>query len=430
MSSQTPSPYPAFPGFYPMGNSFDDTFLLKAITDSNKSLTADINGVSRDITATSLGLRDAVERGQLNNANITERTASQTIRAVEQGSALNQTTSERVGANAAITSERIGGNVLTAIERVAGEGRMTTTVTDAANRQAAADSARDVLVSVERTGGNAVSAVQTSYGGLLGAIERTAGESRAQALEGNENTRSALGDVRTSIITDVHRGFSDMSTSFNRGTNELLLANTQTSNYLGKAIADSAWENRTAVASAVLEQLKMGESVKANSAAQYSSIVLENAKSSALLSSQGANEYASLLMEQQKMKEYLGSKGDNQFAMTQLEIHKVKECLASQASNHFAVNQLEQQKMGALISAQMADAKYEALKTQTHIASKMDDCCCEIKEKIDGVDRDRLRDNLVVEKGDNNILKIIELAGLRRGFDDGYDRRDRHHHHR
>ena len=427
--SQANVPYPAYPGFYPMGNAFDDTFLLKAITDSNKSLTADINGVSRDITATSLGLRDAVERGQLNNANITERTASQTIRAVEQGSALNQTTSERVGANAAITSERIGGNVLTAIERVAGEGRMTTTVTDAANRQAAADSARDVLVSVERTGGNAVSAVQTSYGGLLGAIERTAGESRAQALEGNENTRSALGDVRTSIITDVHRGFSDMSTSFNRGTNELLLANTQTSNYLGKAIADSAWENRTAVASAVLEQLKMGESVKANSAAQYSSIVLENAKSSALLSSQGSNQYASMLLEQQKMKEYLGSKGDNQFAMTQLELQKVKEGLASQAAQHFSISQLEQQKMGSLLSAQMAEAKYEALKSQQYVADKVDECCCEVKEKIDNVDRDRLRDNLVVEKGDNNILKIIELTQLTRG---GWDRGDdqHHHHHR
>jgi hypothetical protein len=115
--------------------------------------------------------------------------------------------------------------------------------------------------------------------------------------------------------------------------------------------------------------------------------------------------------------------------MTQLELHKVKECLATQASNHFAVGQLEQQKMGALISAQMAEAKYEALKSQQYVADKVDECCCEVKQKIDNVDRDRLRDNLVVEKGDNNILKIIELATLRRGYGDDCDRRDRHHHH-
>jgi len=425
--SQANVPYPAYPGFYPMGNTFDDTFLLKAITDSNKSLTSDINGVSRDITATSLGLRDAVERGNLNNSNTTERTSAQTIRAVEQGFSLNQSATERVGANAAITSERIGGNVMTAIERVAGEGRMTTTVTDAAARQASADSARDVLVSVERTGGNAVSAVQTSYGGLLSAVERTAGESRAQLLQANENTQATVTDVRTSILDSVSRGFSDSLTNQNRGTNEILLANSQTSNYLGKSISDGAWENRTAVAASMLEQLKMGESIKANAAAHYGSIVLENAKSSALLSSQGSNQYASMLLEQQKMKEYLGSKGDNQFAMTQMELQKVKEGLATQAAQHFSIGQLEQQKLGSLISAQMAEAKYEALKSQQYVADKVDECCCSVKEKIDNVDRDRLRDNLVVEKGDNNILKIIELTQLARG---GWDRGDDHHHRR
>jgi hypothetical protein len=404
----------------------DNAFLLKEITDSNKSLTADINGVSKDITASTLGLRDAVERGNLNNSNTTERTAAQTIHAVERNSSMGLQTTERVGANAAVTSERIGGNIMTAIERVAAEGRLTTTVTDAASRQAAADSARDISVSVERTGGAAVSATQKVFGQLSGAVERNAGETRSMLLQSGSTTQSLLTDVRHSILNDVNRGIAENQSTMNRGTNEILLAQTQTSNYLGKAVTDSAWENRTATASSILEQLKMGESIKAQSAAQYASILLENAKAGALLSTQSANEYSSMLLEQQKMKEYLASKGDNQFAMTQLELQKVKEGLACQAAQNFSISQLEQQKLGSLLSAQMADAKYEALKSQQYVTDKMEECCCSVKEKIDTVDRDRLRDSLTVEKNDNNILKIIELTQLARG---GWDDRrgDRHH---
>ena len=57
----------------------------------------------------------------------------------------------------------------------------------------------------------------------------------------------------------------------------------------------------------------------------------------------------------------------------------------------------------------------------------MSECCCEIKGKIDLIDRDRLRDNLVVEREDNNLFKILAVAGLGR---DGYDRYDHHHHSR
>ena len=115
-------------------------------------------------------------------------------------------------------------------------------------------------------------------------------------------------------------------------------------------------------------------------------------------------------MLQQFLKEYLSSKSDNQFAMNQLELQKVKSELSTQAANHFSIGQLEQAKLAAQISAQMADAKYEALKTQTVLAEKMGDCCCEIKQKIDLIDRDRLRDTLSSQTNDNNLLKQAELA--------------------
>jgi len=98
--------------------------------------------------------------------------------------------------------------------------------------------------------------------------------------------------------------------------------------------------------------------------------------------------------------------------MNQLELQKVKEGLAAQASHHFASTQLEAQKIKEVLSAQLADAKYEALKSQQYLGDKIDECCCSVKEKIDVIDRDRLRDNLTVERGDNNILKLLELGDL------------------
>ena len=457
----------------------------KNIYDSTRSLGHEIYGISKDLSASTLGLRDAVERGQLNNANITERTAAQSALAIERNGAMGLQTTERVGANAALSSERIGGTTLATIERVAGEGRLTTavtdaasreaqagyvrdmsvaierngangvqvsqtgyanllasvernsgevrlttTVTDAAAREAAAGFARELAISIERNGANSVQASQTSYAGLLSSLERNSGETRASALQVAAQTGSLITDVRHSVLNDVNRASSENIINANRGFNEIVGHQVNSSNTITKAITDSAWESRTAVTSSMMEQLKMGSSIKTDAAAQYSSIVLENAKSAALLSSQGSNQYASMLLEQQKMKEYLGSKGDNQFAMTQLELMKVKEGLACQAAQNFSIGQLEQQKLGSLISAQLAEAKYEALKSQQYVADKVDECCCEVKEKIDTVDRDRLRDSLVVEKGDNNILKIIELTQLARGGFDrgGYD--DHHHRHR
>jgi hypothetical protein len=119
------------------------------------------------------------------------------------------------------------------------------------------------------------------------------------------------------------------------------------------------------------------------------------------------------------MKEYLSSKGDNQFAMSQLELQKAKTDILTQASAHFSVNQLEQQKIREALSNQLAEAKYEALKSQQYLAEKMGECCCEVKQKIDLVDRDRLRDTLNTATNDNNLLKLAELAGeprYRNGF--------------
>jgi len=98
------------------------------------------------------------------------------------------------------------------------------------------------------------------------------------------------------------------------------------------------------------------------------------------------------------MGQFLSSKSDNQFAATQMEVMKCKADLSAQSASQFSVSQLEQQKMGSAISAQMAEAKYDALKNHTEISKQLSECCCELKEKNDRLDRERLRDENTVYK--------------------------------
>jgi len=383
--------------------------VIGAINDTTRFINSEITGVSKDIAQTGLGLRDAIERGNSNGMATTERVGANLSTAVERNGNATQ-----------VTSERIGGNVMTAIEKVAGEGRLTTTIVDAASRQAANDSARDIIRSVDRTGLDTVTNIKDSYAGLLGAVERNAGETRMATAVASGSTDFKLADVRHSVLADVNKVGTDVIT-----------AGTQNFNVLSKSVTDSAWEQRTAAAAGFQhlseENLRTKFDITKQVGDNYSNLSQQSSQQSAIqalenqkLAARGSDHYSSLLLEQQKLKEYLSSKGDTHFAMNQLEMQKVKEGLASQAAHHFASTQLEAQKIKECLSAQLADAKYEALKSQQYLGDKIDECCCSVKEKMDVIDRDRLRDNLTVEREDNNVLKLLELGqfyGRGRGGD-------------
>jgi hypothetical protein len=390
-------------------------------------------------------LAAAVDRNGSQGMAVSERVGYQVGSAVERNGANAMASTERVGSQLGTAVERNGGNIMTAVERVAGENRLTTITTDAANRQAQADSARDLAVSIERNGANTVQTAQTQGTLLLSTIERNAGEGRVTTVTATGQLDAKLTDVRHSILNDINRSNSD-----------ILAASTQNLNVLSKGISDSAWETRTALTNgfsqSIIEQIKGKNDLAMQSANQYASNLLEQQKTSHDSLIQGSNHYSSLLLEQQKMKEYLSSKGDTHFSINQLEQQKVKEYLSSKtdshyssllleqqkskselanlASTHFSINQLEQQKIKECLSAQLAEAKYEALKSQQYLADKIGDCCCEVKQKIDHVDRDRLRDHLSVANNDNNLLKVLEFTQGFRGYDRGYDRGyHRHDHH-
>lgn len=355
------------------------TKVLGALNDSTRFLTADMTSLSKDIAQSSLGLRDAVERGNVaNNVAI-----------------------ERIGGTVGSTVERNGGNIMTAIEKVAGEQRLTTTVTDAASRQAYADSARDLAIAIERNGSNAVNAAQAASGTLLGSIERNAGEGRVTTVTSQGFLDTKISDTRHSILNALTATGGEMH-------GEIV----QSSNVLSKSINDSAWETRTALSNG------------------FASGIVGQERTKSEILKQSSDQYAVLLLEQQKMGQFLSSKQDNHFAMTQMELLKSKSELAAQSAQQFSITQLEQQKLGALVSAQLAEAKYDALKNTQDLSKQLAECCCSIKEKSDELDRERLRDNVNNVSNDNSLLRALEYMRGPPGFDGyGYGRGWHGHHH-
>ena len=360
-NGQPTSPFQQWQNFYPPYAFMpeQDSKVIDAVTNTERNLTAGHASVTKDIHQTTLGLRDAIEKGNYANGHAVERNSNLLSSAIE----------------------RNGGTIMTAIEKVAGEQRLTTTVTDAASRQAYADSARDLAIAIERNGANAVNASQAASGTLLGSIERNAGENRVTTVTSQGFLDTKITDTRHSILNALNASAAEMH-------GEVV----QSGNILSKAVNDSAWETRTALSTG------------------FSGIVVGQEKTKSDLSRQASDQYSSLLLEQQKMGQFLSSKQDNHFAMTQMEILKSKSELATQSAQQFSIAQLEQQKLSALVSAQMAEAKYDALKNTQDLGKQIMECCCSLKEKNDEIESNRLRDGLAAANNDNNMLKVLEQA--------------------
>lgn len=357
-------------------NMYESTNRVNAnLTEGHRFLSSEIAGVNKNIFDTIAQNAVAIERTAANGMNTTERTAGQVSSAVERSAG-------QVGASV----ERNGGNITTAIERVAGEGRLTTTITDAASRQAANDSARDILRAVDRVGVEAVGTTKDGFAGVLSSVERNAGEGRVQTLVAAGQTDAKLLDVRHSILNDV-----------NRSANDILTSNTQSLNVLTKHVTDGAWEQRTAMAQG------------------FQNLTEEHLKGKHDLAQQASTYYASNLLEQQKSSALIANKQDNHFA-----------ALLSKQDNHFAAILLEQQKAKECLTLQLQDAKYEALKNKCDLSKELAECCCEIKMKVDmrgqdvintvdTLDRNRLRDEVNTINNENAILKLLDHGYGHRG---------------
>ena len=419
-------PYQQFQSFYPAANPYsidtaqlinnniyESTNRINAnLNESQRFLTGEIAGVNKNIYDTIAQNAIAIERTSANGMSTTERVNSQLATAIERNGANGMNTTERTAGQVSSAVERSagqvgsavernGGNITTAIERVAGEGRLTTTISDAASRQAANDSARDILRAVDRVGSDAVGTTKDGFTSVMASVERNAGEGRVQTLQSNGHLANTLTDVRHSILNDV-----------NRAANDILSSNTQSLNVLTKHVTDGAWEGRTAMASGFQnlseEHLRTKADLAQQASTYYASSLLEGQKNQALLAQQASTHYATYLLEEQKSTALLANKQDNHFA-----------ALLSKQDNHFAALLLEQQKSKECLTLQLQDAKYEALKNKCDLSKEMAECCCEIKMKVDQrgqdvintvdtLDRNRLRDEVNTINNENNILKLLD----------------------
>lgn len=397
MSTQTTPPqmplYPGYPYGYDNSISVQEQILAAVTGNAEQTKQQAANDIARDIVR-------AVENNGHLGTHTTERNAAQIAAAVERNGAFNASTTERVNSQLATAVERNGANNQAAIERTSGEARLTTVIEAAANRQSSNDSIRDVLRAVDRVGSDTVGTAKESFAGLLAAVERNAGEGRIQTLTSSGIADAALRDVRYSILGDVNRVGNDLNAS-----------GVQNFNAISKQVTDGAWEARSSMANG------------------FQNLAEEHLRTKFDLTKSQDCHYASLMMEQQKMGQFITSKADNHFAMNQLELQKVKEGLAAQAAQNFASTQLESlknfasaqleaQKNREAIQQQLSEAKYEALKSQQFLADKIDECCCSVKEKMDVIDRDNLRDNLNISRDKNAIQDGINFQQLLlgRGF--------------
>jgi len=393
---------------------------INAVSDAQRLLTTEIAGVNKNIYDTIAQNGIAIERNGANSMATTERVGFQVGAAVD-----------RNGNQLGVAVERNGGNILATIEKVAGEGRLTTTIVDAASRQASNDSARDVLRAVDRNGSDAIGTTKDSFATLLGTMERTAGETRLNGAIGQGQTDVKLADVRHSVLNDVNRVGADLHSS-----------GVQNFNVLNKSVTDAAWENRTAVAAGFQnlseEHLRTKFDLASQAARDYSSLLLEDQKNKEQIASQASTQYSSLLLEGQKNKSDLASHSAMQFAAMVSKSDGHAAGLAKQLDNHYASILLEQQKAKELISRELADAKYEALKNKMELSKEMGECCCEIKQKVDQrtqdvisvvdtLDRNRLRDEVNTTSNENNLLKFAEFGpwGGFGGYGGGYGYGDR-----
>lgn len=288
----TPTPYP-FPFPYPMPpyqdywggggynrnsqcNSQYDNSLLnslqhqsidKNITDNASAIIREVNGVDKhlidgvckitdnvsastaqvrdNINTSALGLRDAVERNALNiTSNLTNSVQSSADRDRDIQVSIERTA--QTGTNA---TERNASLLLQSVERNAGETRYTNAVSDAANRQATNDLARDIIGTVNKTSGDIINQTNRNSSELMTAVQLNGSAgSLATTTNGYEvrtlvnsnyaNTQSLINTNSASIQSSI----CSLGNQSSQQYASLLLEQQKVKEHLGVQLAEAKYE--------------------------------------------------------------------------------------------------------------------------------------------------------------------------------------------
>jgi hypothetical protein len=349
-----------------------DKHLGNGICNISEKLASGNSDIRDALNTNALGLRDAIERDATNiSNNLTNLGASSADRDRDI-----QVTVERTANNGSQVTERNANLLLQSIERNAGESRYANAISDAANRQASNDLARDII---------------------------------------NQTNRNS-----NQIDLNVNRIGYEMVNATNKNTNDLLTAVERNGSSNAIATTSSGYETRTLLINAnnsIQEAIcKKG----AEASEHYASLLLEQHKNKECLSAQAANYYASTLLEQQKIA-----------SAQLLEQHKIKECLTLQNADAKYEALKNTERLSAQLYASSCENKYEALKNTQALSTQMAECCCELKMKVGDVsvkmedtlrslDNQRVRDALNAANSEINMLKYMNCRG--RDNDYGCDR--------
>ncbi len=329
----------------------DTRFLNQAVVDGDRNIIGDINNTSNRLLSAAerhnLGLRDAIERNGSTISNGVERTSAVTQNAIERIAGegrVTTLTSDAASRQAAADSARdiqvaIERSALTnynAVERNATEGRITTLTTDAASRQAFGDGVRDVQVSVERNGANAVNSALKTGSDVLSAIERTASETRLATVSSDGVSRLENANGIRSVLDAGNKNTNEISQQSMRSATDILSAINNNGYEVRINTANGFNDIKNQIFSSELDSQRSNAATALLQSSNYSNLLLEQQKLKDSLSSRASSDYASLLLEGQKNREQTSAQSANYFAMNQLELQKAKSDLANQMSTDYS----------------------------------------------------------------------------------------------
>lgn len=258
---------------------------------------------------------------------------------------------------------------------------------------------------------------------------------------GNRNSDFLLNDNRRNseyTLNDTHRNFDNVAGSIQNtsvlGLNNLNKVATDLNGLIQKTNTDNLLATHT-TGSEIMDNIDKGLAINSQSIERTASalgVSLERINNSIFTAVQSnadntRNLLQNLAHEERgynflhhtallnnfkesdlRMADYQRLNSDNS-NRTSLELLKMKADLEKQASDNANASARDVLTTRADILRQNLEntmaIQTEALKNKDSISSKMMECCCEIKQKIDTVESNRLRDGLVEQRVENAIFR-------------------------
>jgi hypothetical protein len=278
-----------------------------------------------------------------------ERQSLNMLTAIERNGNDTRMSVERNGHDTRSAVDRVGADIGTRVERNGGDGRMVTVQTAGDIRMAVADSRSLIQNSI----GDAKTTLADNIAATLASVERNSAEGRATTYEQSAEGRIQNSDNFATVRDLIAKEASDITLNSN-----LNFAN------VAKDIQVSGTANAIAAKDIQIQALQV--------------------------------------------------KSDNLLFAAQNAANARHDTLASteRLAHRISSSEMEAFKNKELLALQLGRAELEQARSESRILSKMADCCCEIKEKVD--ERATVTDLLIKDNETSRLKDELLWARLRR----------------